>query len=64
MLSRYHRNPQPRDGKRAVGRRAEGLTAEYTRKARDIDHTYGGVPRPTPAPSCPELKLNQAVELK
>ena len=54
--SRYPRNPQPRDGKRAVDRRADGLTAEYTRKARDTDHTYGGVPRPPPAlPGAPQL---------
>jgi len=50
LKSRYPRNPQPRDGKRAVDRRADGLTAEYTRKAREVDHTYGGVPRPPPAP--------------
>ena len=48
--SRYPRNPQPRDGKRAVDRRADGLTAEYARKAREVDHTYGGVPRLPPAP--------------
>ena len=54
--SRYPRNPQPRDGKRAVDRRADGLTAEYTRKAREVDHTYGGVPRPPPAlPGAPQL---------
>ena len=54
--SRYPRNPQPRDGKRAVDRRADGLTAEYTRKARQVDQNYGGVPRPPPAlPGAPQL---------
>ena len=54
--SRYPRNPLPRDGKRAVDRRADGLTAEYTRKARDVDTNYGGNPRPLPAlPGAPQL---------
>ena len=47
--TRYPRNPQRRDGKRAVDVRAEGLTAEYAKKAQNIDHDYGGVARPPPA---------------
>ena len=39
---------QRRDGKRAVDVRAEGLTKEYAKKAQNIDHDYGGVPRPPP----------------
>ena len=31
-----------------MDRRAEGLTADYTRKARAIDREYGGAPRPPP----------------
>ena len=46
--TRYPRNPQRRDGKRAVDVRAEGLTAEYAKKAQNIDHDFGGVPRPSP----------------
>ena len=37
--SRYPRNPQPE--KRAVDRRADGLSAEYARKARGVDREYG-----------------------
>ena len=44
--SRYPRNPQPRDGKRAVDRRAEGLTEDYRRKAKEVDWQYCGTPRP------------------
>ena len=45
--SRYPRNPRQGAGtSRAVDRRAEGLTADYTRKAREIDHQHCGVPRP------------------
>ena len=44
--SRYPLNPQP--GVRAVDRRAEGLTADYARKARNTDREYGGTPRPPP----------------
>ena len=48
--TRYPRNPQRRDGKRAVDVRADGLTYEYAKKAQNVDHDYGGVPRPAPAP--------------
>ena len=45
--SRYPRNPRQGAGtSRAVDRRAEGLTADYTRKAKEIDHQHCGVPRP------------------
>ena len=44
------RNPTPRDGRRAVDRRADGLTEEYARKARQVDWEYGGTPRPPPQP--------------
>ena len=46
--SRYPRNPRQGAGTRAVDRRAEGLTADYTRKAREMDHQHCGVPRPPP----------------
>ena len=46
--SRYPRNPQPRDGVRAVDRRAAGLTAEYLRKARQVDQQFCGTPAPPP----------------
>ena len=48
--SRYPRNPTPRDGRRAVDRRADGLSEEYARKARQVDWEYGGNPRPPPQP--------------
>ena len=44
--SRYPRNPLPRDGMRAVDRRAAGLTADYLRKARNVDQQYCGTPVP------------------
>ena len=44
--SRYPRNPLPRDGVRAVDRRAAGLTADYLRKARNVDQQYCGTPAP------------------
>ena len=44
--TRYPTNPQR--GVRAVDRRAEGLTADYIRKARATDREYGGAPRPPP----------------
>ena len=47
--SRYPRNPAPRDGRRAVDRRADGLTEEYARKARQVDWEHCGNPR-QPAP--------------
>ena len=48
--SRYPRNPQPE--KRAVDRRADGLNAEYARKARGVDREFGQVIQldPTAAP--------------
>ena len=46
--SRYPRNPRRRDGARAVERRAEGLTEEYCKSAREVDWKYCGVPRPPP----------------
>ena len=42
--SRYPRNPLPRDGVRAVDRRAAGLTSDYLRKARNVDQQYCGTP--------------------
>ena len=48
--SRYPRNPLPRDGVRAVDRRAAGLTADYLRKARNVDQQYCGTPAPAPGP--------------
>ena len=47
--SRYPRNPLPRDGVRAVDRRAAGLTADYLRKAKNVDQQYCGTPAPPPA---------------
>ena len=47
-ISRYPRNPKPQS--RAVDRRAAGLTAEYSRKAKAVDHEYCGVPRDTQGP--------------
>ena len=47
--SRYPQNPRQGAGTRAVDRRADGLTADYTRKAREMDHQHCGVPRPPPA---------------
>ena len=35
---------------RAVDRRAAGLTADYLRKARNIDQQYCGTPAPPPGP--------------
>ena len=46
--SRYPRNPQPRDGLRAVDRRADGLTEDYATKAREVDWQYCGTARPPP----------------
>ena len=46
--SRYPRNPRRRDGARAVERRADGLTEEYCKSAREVDWKYCGVPRPPP----------------
>ena len=43
------KNPQPRDGVRPVDRRAAGLTADYLRKARNVDQQYCGTPPPPPA---------------
>ena len=45
---RYPRNPLPRDRVRAVDRRAAGLTADYLRKARNVDQQYCGTPAPPP----------------
>ena len=47
-VSRYPRNPRPRNEVRAVDRRADGLTAEYMRKARNVDQQYCGTPAPPP----------------
>ena len=47
-VSRYPRNPLPRDGKRAVDRRAAGLTSEYLLKARKTDQQFCGTPAPQP----------------
>ena len=53
--TRYPRNPLPRDGQRAVERRANGLTGEYQRKAMTVDWEYGGNPRPPPQlPGAPQ----------
>ena len=46
--SRYPRNLRWRDGARAVERRADGLTEEYCKSAREVDWKYCGVPRPPP----------------
>ena len=48
-VSRYPQDPLPRDGTRAVDRRAAGLTADYLSKARRIDQLYCGTP-PLPPP--------------
>ena len=45
--SRYPRNPLPRDGRRAVDRRAGGLTEDYAKKAKEVDWKHCGTPRPT-----------------
>ena len=46
--SQYHVAPPPprpgRDFVRAVERRARTLTAEYLKKAREVDRVYGNVP--------------------
>ena len=47
--SRYPRNPRPRNGVRAVERRADGLTEVYGKTAREVDWRYCGTPRPPPA---------------
>ena len=39
------RNPRPRNGVRAVDRRAAGLTADYLRKAKNTDQGYCGTPQ-------------------
>ena len=44
--SQYPRNPRPRNGVRGVERRADGLTAAYALKAKEIDWQYCGIPRP------------------
>ena len=50
-VSRYPQDPLPRDGTRAVDRRAAGLTADYLSKARRIDQLYcGTLPLPPPQP--------------
>ena len=46
--SRFPRNPQPRDGSRALDRRAAGLTADYLSKARQVDQQLCGTPAPPP----------------
>lgn len=46
--SRYPLNPRERI--RAVDRRADLLTEEYAKKAREVDWEYGGTPRPPPLP--------------
>ena len=54
-VSRYPRNPRPRDGTRAVDRRAEGLTQAYHRKAMEVDWQHCGTPRPPRAlPGVPQ----------
>ena len=52
--SRYPRNPRPQ--KRAVDRRADGLSAEYARKARSVDTQYGGVPQGVEGPVLQRLQ--------
>ena len=44
--SRYPRNPRRMDGARGVDVRADGLTAAYALKAREIDWQHCGIPRP------------------
>jgi hypothetical protein len=54
--SRYPRNPRPRNGVRAADRRADGLSANYATKARNIDHDHCGIPRLPPAePGAPRF---------
>ena len=51
----YPRNPRRRDGRRAVDRRADGLTALYANKAQHVDCEYGGNPHPPPRhPGAPQ----------
>ena len=40
----------PRDTVKAVSRRAEGLQPEYLKKARKMDHHFGGVPQDQEGP--------------
>ena len=47
--SRYPRDPRPRNGVRAVERRADGLTEVYGKTAREVDWRFCGTPRPLPA---------------
>ena len=47
--TRYPRNPRPRAGTRRVDRRADGLTDEYCKTAREVDWRHCGTPRPPPA---------------
>ena len=54
IASRYPRNPKPQ--KREVDRRADGLTAEYARKARSVDTQYGGVPQGVEGPALQRLQ--------
>ena len=51
----YPRNPRRRNGRRAVDRRADGLTALYAKKAQHVDCEYGGNPHPPPRhPGAPQ----------
>ena len=58
--SRYPQNR--RDGIRATDRRADGLSADYARKAAKVDQEYGGTPVPGPripgAPAPPRMVGN------
>ena len=45
-VSRYPRDPRPRDNKRGVDRRADGLTEVYAKSAREVDWRHCGTPRP------------------
>ena len=49
----YHR--EPRNTLKAVKRRADGLPAEYLRKARTMDHMYGNVPEDEEGPVARKL---------
>ena len=44
--TRYPRRRRPGGEARAVDRRAEGLTEEYAKSARETDWTYCGIPKP------------------
>ena len=62
----YRPNQRAGNSTRAVDLRAGGLTAEYTRKARDVDQRYGGAPQApvVQQPGAPEPHVVGRVEAR